>query len=178
MQAQKWREYLSWGLTSAGQNCLSTCTPDFSFLCLSCLYGITGLCWWTVTSRSFSENAIVLRYALLLSTAHQPGLLDLSQMNLILFSLSIVFLIFLISICTNAVLLQLQFLSPSAAYFQFSYRIINGTQNWCGPRIEYLFDTSLHPNGHNSPVRRCLLHIFMSLTAFAVFYRNAAGNRI
>lgn len=85
---------------------------------------------------------------------------------------------FLISICTNAVLLQLQFLSPSAAYFQFSYRIINGTQNWCRPRIEYLFDTSLHHNGHNSPVRRCLLHIFMSLTAFAVFYRNAAGNRI
>lgn len=111
--------------------------------CFSCLHGIADFCWWTVTPRSFSENTmaqlIVLCCVLVLSTVAQHSLLVWSQMFLILIFLKIVFLVFLTSICTNAVPLQLQFSHPSGAHFQFSHRITNGTQNRYGPGIEFPF---------------------------------------
>lgn len=51
------------------------------------MHGITDLCWWTVTPRSFSENTIIqlILRIFVSSTIAQHGLLVLAQMNLILF---------------------------------------------------------------------------------------------
>lgn len=104
---------------------------------------------------------------LVLITVVWRGLLVLSQMNLILFFLKDCVPGFLTSICTNAVLLQLQFLRSSEACVKFSHSIVNETEQiWAQERISVYFDTSFHRNGHNCPVWGCLLHIFYVIDSF------------
>lgn len=115
-----------------------------SMQCISCLHGIVlmncnsqVLFWKYHRPTNCSLVYFGVEYCCS-APGHVPN-------ELILFFLKDCVPGFLTSICTNAALLQLQFLCPSEAYFQFSHRIINETQTRYGPRMEYL-SVLIHPS--------------------------------